>query len=245
MSQDTHALSGAYALDALSPEEAERFERHLEGCDPCRVEVREFREVAAQLGARAAETPPASLREKVLTHADRTRQEPPPGTPIGTGSAKSARVTPLRRRWVGLLAAAAFVLVAGVAVLQPVLDSDEEPAGPTLAAPVAQVFEAEDVRAETVEVPDGGTLRVAVSLEQDRMAVDARALPDPGDDQVYQLWTGRDGEMTSAGVLGPEATGAAMAIPEDGVTLNVTIEPAGGSDQPTSNPIVTVEPADL
>jgi anti-sigma-K factor RskA len=242
VSQDTHALSGAYALDALSPEEAGRFERHLEGCDPCRVEVREFREVAAQLGARAAETPPASLREKVLTHADRTRQEPPPG---GTGSVEGARVTPLRRRWVGFLAAAAFVLVAGVAVLQPALDRDEEPAIPALAAPVAQVFEAEDVRAETVEVADGGVLRVAVSREQDRMAVDARALPDPGGDQVYQLWTGRDGRMTSAGVLDPEATGAAMAMPEAGVTLNVTIEPAGGSEQPTSTPIVTVEPADL
>ena len=46
MSNDTHALSGAYALDALSPEEAASFELHLQGCDTCRAEVREFREVA-------------------------------------------------------------------------------------------------------------------------------------------------------------------------------------------------------
>ena len=30
-----------------------------------------------------------------------------------------------------------------------------------------------------------------------------------------------------------------------GLTVNVTIEPAGGSEQPTSQPIVTVEPAAL
>ena len=73
------------------------------------------------------------------------------------------------------------------------------------------------------------------------MAVDTRSLPDPGEGRVYQLWTGHEGEMIDAGVLTPADTGAAMDMPEPGDTVNLTVEPAGGSEQPTSDPIVTVD----
>ncbi len=241
MSLDTHALSGAYALDALSPEEAARFELHLEGCDTCRAEVAEFREVAARLGARTAESPPTTLRDRVLTHADRTRQDPPAGKQAETDE---GTVVPLRRRrWAaGLLAAAAVVLVAGLVGVQLV---DREPETPALAAPAAQVFSADDAEAVTVPTRNGGKLRVAVSEDRGEMAVDTRSLPDPGEGRVYQLWTGHEGEMIDAGVLTPTDTGAAMDMPEPGDTVNLTVEPAGGSEQPTSDPIVTVEPASL
>src|ERR671929_154341 len=51
---DVHTLSGAYALDALDPEEASEFRAHLEGCAACRQEVRELRDAAASMGAAAA-----------------------------------------------------------------------------------------------------------------------------------------------------------------------------------------------
>lgn len=243
MTSDSHALSGAYALDALSPEEAELFEQHLEGCDPCRAEVAEFREVAARLGARAGEKPPASLRERVLATADRTRQDPPPPTVTGD---KDATVTPLRRwRWApALLAAAAVAIVAGVVGVQ-VADDEPQRETPVLAQPAAEVFTATDAESVSVPTTNGGTLRVAVSRERGEMAVDARSLPDPGEGRVYQLWTGHDGEMIDAGALPPGTTGAAMPLPEPGDTVNVTVEPAGGSEQPTSDPIVTVEPTTL
>mgnify|MGYP001075161223 CR=1 FL=1 len=38
MSTDLHTLSGAYAIDALSEEEARQFDRHLEECPSCREE---------------------------------------------------------------------------------------------------------------------------------------------------------------------------------------------------------------
>ena len=68
---DIHALSGAYALGALDAAEAAEFEEHLRGCDPCRAEVCEFREVAARLGESSSERPPAALRERVLTQAEK------------------------------------------------------------------------------------------------------------------------------------------------------------------------------
>ena len=240
MSSDTHALSGAYALNALSPDEAALFERHLEGCDPCRAEVSEFREVAARLGARTAENPPAALRERVLTSADRTRQDPPPPVPARRSG---ATVTQLRRRrWApALLAAAAVAIVAGVIGVR-VVDDEPQRETPVLAQPAAEVFSAADAESVNVRTANGGTLRVAVSEERGEMAVDTRGLPDPGEGRVYQLWTGHGDEMIDAGVLAPSDTGAAMPLPESGDTVNVTVEPAGGSEQPTSEPIVTVAP---
>ncbi|MGH2444249.1 MAG: zf-HC2 domain-containing protein, partial [Chloroflexota bacterium] len=42
--QDMHAgLSGAYVLDALEADEAQRFEAHLAGCAECRREVKDLR----------------------------------------------------------------------------------------------------------------------------------------------------------------------------------------------------------
>lgn len=240
MTSDTHALSGAYALDALSPEEAAAFEQHLAGCDPCRAEVSEFREVVARLGARAAETPPSTLRERVLTQADRTRQDPPASW---QAAQQDAVVTPMRRRRraAGLLAAAAVVTLGGVLGVQAITDEPEQQT-PVLAQPAAEVFNADDAESVNVRTKNGGTLRVAVSEERGEMAVDTRDLPDPGEGRVYQLWTGRGAEMIDAGVLRPTDTGAAMPLPEAGDTVNVTVEPAGGSEQPTSKPIVTVAP---
>lgn len=66
MTDDIHALSGAHALDALSEHERVAFEEHLEQCAPCRVEVRDFRAVGADLAGLVEEPPPAGLRERVL-----------------------------------------------------------------------------------------------------------------------------------------------------------------------------------
>ena len=49
MSGDIHALSGAYAIDAVDNFERAQFERHLSGCVDCRLEVESLREGTALL----------------------------------------------------------------------------------------------------------------------------------------------------------------------------------------------------
>ncbi|WP_103337818.1 zf-HC2 domain-containing protein [Amycolatopsis sp. CA-126428] len=39
---DLHTLTGAYAVNALSDLERAQFDRHLNECDACRLEVREL-----------------------------------------------------------------------------------------------------------------------------------------------------------------------------------------------------------
>lgn len=246
MSTDVHTLSGAYAVNALDPREAAEFEEHLDQCAACREEVTELQHAAAQMGAAEATMAPASLRSRVLAEAQKVPQLPPRDASLASGHVTvPGSVVPLRRRLParGLLAAAAAVValaVGGVIVSDAMRDD-----GVPLAGGVVQVFEAEDARSVTVDTSNGGKVRVAMSAAEGQMAVDTTDLPDLGPRQVYQLWTVVGDIAQPAGVLDDPKTGAAMGLPRKGTTVAITIEPMGGSERPTSAPIVTVDPADV
>lgn len=103
---DAHDLTAAYALDALDPEEAEAYERHLSRCDECREQLAELNEAAASLAFGAvAPAPPTRLRRSILEAA----------------AAERTNVVPLvRRRWVSrglaVAAAAAACIAVGLGV---------------------------------------------------------------------------------------------------------------------------------
>ena len=66
MSSEIHALSGAYAIDALDDIERAQFERHLAECPDCRDEVDSLREASAALAEAVAAPPSDALRERIL-----------------------------------------------------------------------------------------------------------------------------------------------------------------------------------
>lgn len=230
MSTDLHTLSGAYAIDALSEEEARQFDRHLEECPACREEVRELQAAAAKMGAAEALAPPPALRARVLAAADQMPQLPP----RVTTRLESVR----KRRWSAkLVAAAAAVILAvsgGVAVFESQRGDDQS-------VVVAQVFQAGDARTKTVPT-DHGSVTVATSADLGRMAVRTDGLRALSGKRVYQLWAVHGGTPTSAGVIEDLKAGAAMALPSEGTTVAITVEPHGGSEQPTTAPFVTVDP---
>jgi anti-sigma-K factor RskA len=78
MPDELHVLTGSYALDALTAQEREDFERHLHRCPSCDAEVRGLRETAARLAMAKTVRPPARMQERVLAATYRTRQLPPP-----------------------------------------------------------------------------------------------------------------------------------------------------------------------
>jgi anti-sigma-K factor RskA len=103
---ELHDLTAAYALDALDPDEAEAYERHLSQCEDCRLQLAELNETAGALAFGAvAPAPPPRLRALILEQA----------------AAERSNVVPfLRRRWVArglaVAAAAAACIVVGLAV---------------------------------------------------------------------------------------------------------------------------------
>jgi anti-sigma-K factor RskA len=236
MSTELHTLSGAFALDALSPEEAEEFRRHLEECQACRDEVRELREAAARIGAGEALAAPPALRARVLAAADRQPQLPPKVTALETFRSKRKRLGPRLAA-----AAAAIVLVAGGAFA--LTQREHQDSSGSVTAAVSQVFSAPDVHTAVVDTRNGGRLTVATSHRLGAMALKTDGLPKLSHTSVYQLWAIHDdGTTTSAGVVGNLTSGQRMALPPAGTTVAVTVEPSGGSPQPTTKPIVEMDP---
>jgi anti-sigma-K factor RskA len=240
MSTDLHTLSGAYAIDALSPAEAEEFEKHLDGCAACRDEVRELQDAAARMGASEAIAPPAGLKARVLAAADQQPQLRPKVTPI------DARRS---RRWAPRVAAAVGGVVAAAVIAVAALGGVDWPGGdqgrndPSVAtSEVSQVFDAPDAHVDTVKTADGHRLAVATSPESGQMALETSTLAKLKGNRVYQMWAVHNGRVTSVGLIDDLKAGAVMPIPTYGTTVAITVEPEGGSKRPTNPPIVEMDP---
>lgn len=236
MTTDLHTLSGAFALDALSADDAFEFFKHLDECPACHEEVAELREVAAKLGASAAVSAPPDLRSRVLSAADREPQLPPLVSTSPQDHVHS-------QKWLPRILAAAAALVA-IAVGGVVVDQLNDPEA-TLAADVARVFDADDASTQNASTTTGATVSVATSASLGRMAVDTDELPALSGGQVYQLWTMTGETARSRGVLSDPDDGASMRLPGAEVSVAITIEPKGGSEQPTTEPIVSVVPSEV
>lgn len=232
MSIDLHTLSGAYALDALSASEADEFATHLGQCPACREEVAELQEVAARMGASEAAAPTAALKARILAAADQQAQLPPKVTSIDR--ARPRRWVP---RLVGVAAAMILAVTGGVALL-----NSQGPDSSTVAAgSVAQVFKAPDAKTQTVTTSNGGHLKVATSAAYGQLAIATADLPKL-DHRSYQMWAVRNGRSTSVGVIDDLAAGKVMPIPSAGTVVAITVEPEGGSKQPTRQPIIEMDP---
>ena len=210
-------LLGAYALDAVDPDERERIELHLAECPRCRAEVAEHREVAAflsQSGAAAPDgvwdriaselAPPAPpMRMTILPSGDRAAPQGRTAPPVAEGTPGS-NVTPIgasgrrpSRPMLAVLAVAACIiaLLGVVAVGQSQRlgrgQSMEEMASDAAADSKLKVdLAGEDASGQAVVGADG----------QGYLIMDEASPPADGD--VYQLWGKVDGTVLSLGTFG-------------------------------------------
>jgi anti-sigma-K factor RskA len=242
--RELHLLTGSYALDALPEDDRAEFERHLARCPSCTEEVRGLRETAARLAMSPALIPPPEMRERVLAAAPRTRQLPPAGRgPLG----QAGRRTPLRRRSRSraALAAGLLTLAAAVAFLLVTQLSTSGQLRQSRSAnqAIAAVLAAPDARLESLPATVGGTVTAVVSLDHREAVVTTANLPQPPGTRVYQLWVmNAAGTARSAGLLAITSAGPSSPVLAGGVLpgdrLGITVEPAGGTAQPTTTPVV-------
>ena len=240
---DMHSLSGAYALDALEGgAERDRFARHMSRCASCASEVRGFREVATALAFAATAEPPPELRERVLTAASRTRQLPP--------EVKTHAQPRRTRAWVpwvpwlsGVVATASIVVAVVFAFAQAHTQQELNQLRAENQA-IALVLSAPQVKLLTQTTTKGGMATVVLAADRHQLVVTTSGLPALPAGQVYQLWLIGKTKIVSAGLL-PEATsGQTRPVLASGVvkgdTLGLTVEPAPGSLQPTTKPILAL-----
>ncbi len=150
-------------------------------------------------------------------------------------------VVPLRRRprtaWFAAAAAAAVIAIGGVA-WSPWSDD------PGSQSPMAQVAAAADAMRVTSS-KGGVTTEVAYSKQLGKAAITVNGLPPAPDGKTYQLWyVGPDGAASSAGLFGVDADGSGQALlagdASSAAKVAMTLEPSGGSAQPTTDPLVVL-----
>ena len=227
--QDIHHLAAAYALDAVTDGERQVFEAHYPNCEICSREVAEFRETAANLASGAGAAPPPDLRQQIMTAVAQSQQVPVivPDKVIDLADRRP------RTNWgsmlIGAAAAAVIAVIGTVAALRS--DTGSHEMSELLAAPDAVV---------TTLDGEGGTIRVVWSADRSRLGIVGAGLDDPGPARTYELWLVLGaGEVSPAGLFEPDDTGGVETIvsiddPSDITGFGVTIEPDGGSPQPTS-----------
>lgn len=221
MAADDHSLAAPYALHALDDEEARSFEGHLAVCERCREELAGLRDAAAGLAYGAAgPPPPPELRERILAQARRERD--------------NVLSLPARRRnWTAPLAAAAAIAASvaiGLGVWTATRPTEENAFVRVLAQPGAKLIGMGDRGAVTV-APNG---EAALILR----------VPQAPSGKTYEAWVMRPGAIKPAGLF-RGGKGATVLEIQGGVSrgsvIGVTVEQAGGVDQPTQKPFAATK----
>lgn len=234
--RDIAELLGAYALDAVDPDEADLVESHLASCPRCRAEVEGHREVAAML-AQAGGTAPEGVWNRIAA----SLEEPPPRLDLApVRSLDRRRSVSLRTMGMVLSAAAVVIAVLGFNVVKQdrridsVLASLERDAFQKEIAAALIDPEARKVR---LVAPDGTKRADAVLRPDGRGYLVETDLPELPPDRTYQLWAQIGDQKVSLGLLGPKPRPAAFQVKADVAALAVTEEVAQGVAV-TSNPAV-------
>jgi anti-sigma-K factor RskA len=164
----------------------------------------------------------------------------PPSPPSRPGAPRTAR-----SRWL-LTLAAGLALVAGALGVVVVQQQRQLDTVAAQAERVAAVLADPTASTATAPVAGGGSARVVTSTRLDTAVVVLDALPALPAEQTYQLWLVGPERVTSAGVLGPATAPAqplvrAVPVADDVTTVALSVEPAGGSPQPTTDPVLLLE----
>jgi anti-sigma-K factor RskA len=224
--------AAAYVLGALEQDELSRFRAHLDDCAQCRSEVAELQPVADELPASA---PPAvaspALRERILATV-RSEAEL-----LSAAGHDADRPAAARRRWrprsdfaLGISAAVAAGVAALVAVLIAVGSSDHAK---------VTVFKG---RGEGV----ARSAQVSLRQSEGRAELVVAHMPQPAVGRIYEVWLSRganDAQPTNALFSVTGAGSGSVDVPNSlhGIKeVMVTSEPAGGSTQPTTKPLIVV-----
>lgn len=249
---DLHSLAAPYALDALEPGERARFEKHLKNCGMCAAEVRTLSEDTVRLAWSTAAPAPYAMRDRVLAAVRATPQEPvrqqepahartPQLPPHVWGAQPPPRVRQRRPLFVpfATATAAAALVVASLFAVQANETQDKLDTQQAQAREIAHVLAAPDARATTGQDAEGRSIGVVASASEGSVVVTLSGYSAPPSGRVRQLWLMRpDAQPRSLGLFAADTPLVTSGLDKSATSLAVTVEPDGGSPQPTSQPIV-------
>jgi len=229
----------AYALGALDARDAAALEAHLQTCTSCRDELVAYRTTSDKLLVSfPPQEPSAALRKQIQRRLPSAQK-------------------PARPRWNWSLSR---VAVAIAIVLLLVLN----------VVSLSQVRALQDQQAQLLDQIQNGQMALVmlsyphtqsfpiqandltgsflIDTEYNNAVLILRGLPAIPEHQTYQVWLiAPNGERTSGGLVRPQTDVPFLSQPVSAtqdlanfVGVGMTIEPAGGSDQPTGSQVFRI-----
>ena len=236
-----------YFNEQLSEVEKHAFEKHLETCEECALELAEWQSLTDDLPYVSAPiNPPEGMKERILSNVfeEEVTKEVTPVTPI----VKNDKVTPIKKnrpfKWLPAVAAALMLSVGANIFLASIVKNQQDDL-------VAQ-SEAVDqllafVNLSPVEGNATGTASIVKHGDETRVVVQASSLPALSNDEVYQVWLIDEDGPVRAGTFKSESQDGAVVftLPEgskqDWTQVAVSHEPNAESETPLGNVLMASE----
>ncbi|MBF6399652.1 anti-sigma factor [Nocardia cyriacigeorgica] len=228
-------LAYPYALDALSDADRREAERLLDEADESTAgefcdTVRAVRETLASMTVIHAVPAPPNVEEALLRAID-------DHSAVVDGLSER-RDRARRLRWLVAAAALVVAIAVGAGIVSYLGRPDD-----TGQVTAQQVIAEPDTRNRVVQSANGGAMSVFSSPGLAAAAVLFDDMPPPPPGKVYQMWLiPAGGQPYSVGVMDSLPTPDAPRVVRtgDAAQLAVSVEPEGGSVQPTTEPVVAV-----
>jgi anti-sigma-K factor RskA len=250
---ELHLLAGAYALDALQPQEKSEFEAYLLTSEEARAEVASLTDTAVMLGMSApVETPPASLKASLMAQIAVTPQlaaepaavtetapeasvtdirslasETRPAPATSKGQATSKAEAKASARWFTRPATYLIAAAAAVAIFfggSVITANVNQDQQASTSSSFVQLAAAKDVQKSEATVIGGGKATVMWSDDLGRAALVVKKLPALATGKTYQLWyIGDSGSARSAGTFGAANDGSTVEMLTGTMTAGDTI----------------------
>lgn len=244
------SLLEEYLLGLTNAEETQHVEQMLAKHAEARDAYEKLQDSLEFMAENMAMPAPEGLRQRILNDLQAQRPE--------------AAVVSVRRKtsWMAVAATIAAVVMAGFGLMQYNKAQDLQDAVDLLTAEIeilestaqGQQVQFASLQNQLDMISDPSTEKfvlrgndkapqfeaIAYWNETSKQSyLDIRNLPELPDRKCFQMWADVDGEMISVGVI-PETDEPLVALTflDNAESLNVTIEPEGGSDHPTVTDLV-------
>ena len=226
----------AYSLGALDADETIALESHLQTCESCRVELAEYQRISTGLLSALPPRPPRPALKRIL---QKRLAKPRPQFKFSFGQ-------------IAVTSAFILLIALNIASLLQIYSLKQQQ------AELSNQHYSEQTAIAMLAYPgtqpisfDQNGISGSLLMDNNRnlLAVFAWHLPPAPAGKTYQMWLiDAKGDRTSGGLLAPDADQPfVMAVVTSSMPLTnftglgVTLEPSGGSPQPTGPKVLRVD----
>jgi len=245
-----------YILGLTSSEESEEVEKYLNAFPELRTEADAMRKAIEQYALQHSVPPPPHLKRKILTEIDGLAEQEQAQRKSALHQVRRAKNQAV---WIGSAISIVLLLFAGYFFRQMNRSENQlQRLNARFAAfrencqekqenleEQAQLYAFLNHRATKPVLLRGTALapeaEVLVYWNESEQSAYFRSieLPEPPPGKQYQLWADVNGEMVNAGLLPKMAVNIhTVAFIDRAESLNITLEPEGGSEHPTVSNLV-------